>query len=103
MQDQEWTTSYRLETAAKLKQVEDLTDPEHPRVFNVTRCSRCGGQLDLPSVHFMCNHSFHQPRCVLAYSVLTPLLIFPQVHTRKRDGVPELCARTRRHTRDTTE
>ncbi|KAJ7081971.1 hypothetical protein C8R43DRAFT_338381 [Mycena crocata] len=62
--DQEWTTSYRLETAAKLKQVEDLADPEHPRVFNVTRCSGCGGQLDLPSVHFMCNHSFHQPRCI---------------------------------------
>ncbi|KAJ7630509.1 hypothetical protein FB45DRAFT_1150875 [Roridomyces roridus] len=62
--DQEWTTSYRLETAAKLKQVEDLADPEHPRVFNVTRCSGCGGQLDLPTVHFMCNHSFHQPRCI---------------------------------------
>ncbi|KAJ6626828.1 hypothetical protein B0H10DRAFT_2210720 [Mycena sp. CBHHK59/15] len=62
--DQEWTTSYRLETAAKLKQVEDLADMEHPRVFNVTRCSGCGGQLDLPSVHFMCNHSFHQPRCI---------------------------------------
>ncbi|KAJ7462780.1 hypothetical protein B0H11DRAFT_1815908 [Mycena galericulata] len=62
--DQEWTSSYRLETAAKLKQVEDLADPEHPRVFNVTRCSGCGGQLDLPSVHFMCNHSFHQPRCI---------------------------------------
>ncbi|PBK93283.1 hypothetical protein ARMGADRAFT_1012979 [Armillaria gallica] len=58
--DQEWTNSYRMETTAKLKQVQDLSDPEHPRVFHVTRCSRCGGQLDLPSVHFMCNHSYHQ-------------------------------------------
>lgn len=49
-----------METTAKLKQVQDLSDPEHPRVFHVTRCSRCGGQLDLPSVHFMCNHSYHQ-------------------------------------------
>ncbi|KAF8206267.1 hypothetical protein K438DRAFT_1756353 [Mycena galopus ATCC 62051] len=31
--DQKWTTSYQLETAAKLKQVADLADPEHPRVF----------------------------------------------------------------------
>ncbi len=49
-----------METAAKLRQVEELSDPEHPRVFHVTRCTSCGGQLDLPSVHFMCNHSYHQ-------------------------------------------
>lgn len=61
--DRELITSYQLETAAKLKQVEELSDPEHPRVFHVTRCSSCGGQLDLPSVHFMCHHSYHQ-RCL---------------------------------------
>ncbi|KAJ7456594.1 hypothetical protein FB451DRAFT_1143264 [Mycena latifolia] len=73
--DQEWTTSYRLETAAKLKQVEDLTDPEHPRVFNVTRCSGCRAQLDLPSVHFMCNHSFHQPRCIQEHETECPICV----------------------------
>ncbi|KAG5725103.1 Vacuolar protein sorting-associated protein 11 like protein [Termitomyces sp. T112] len=61
--DKELIDSYHLETAAKLKQVEELSDPEHPRVFHVTRCSACSGQLDLPSVHFMCNHSYHQ-RCL---------------------------------------
>ncbi|KAK7036583.1 Vacuolar protein sorting-associated protein 11 [Paramarasmius palmivorus] len=61
--DQEWTNSYRMETAEKLKQVEELSDPEHPKSFTVTRCSSCKGQLDLPSVHFMCNHSYHQ-RCL---------------------------------------
>ncbi|KAG7448346.1 uncharacterized protein BT62DRAFT_947390 [Guyanagaster necrorhizus] len=78
--DQEWTSSYRMETATKLKQVQDLSDPDHPRVFHVTRCSTCGGQLDLPSVHFMCNHSYHQrclmdndtecPKCAREYSVI---------------------------------
>ncbi|KDR73804.1 hypothetical protein GALMADRAFT_251620 [Galerina marginata CBS 339.88] len=61
--DQALTKSYRLETAARLKQVQDLTNTEEPRVFHVTRCSTCLGQLDLPSVHFMCNHSYHQ-RCI---------------------------------------
>ncbi|EKM61891.1 uncharacterized protein PHACADRAFT_205018 [Phanerochaete carnosa HHB-10118-sp] len=61
--DQKLIDSYRTETKAKLKQVEDLSDPEHPRVFHVTQCSACGGQLDLPSLHFMCNHSYHQ-RCL---------------------------------------
>ncbi|KAL1745090.1 hypothetical protein HDZ31DRAFT_37166 [Schizophyllum fasciatum] len=63
--DKEWINSYRLETATKLRQVEDLSDPEHPQIFHVTtrRCTQCSGQLDLPSVHFMCNHSYHQ-RCL---------------------------------------
>ncbi|TFK46662.1 hypothetical protein OE88DRAFT_880671 [Heliocybe sulcata] len=65
------TDSYRVETKAKLKQVEELSDPEHPRVFHVTRCSRCGGQLDLPSVHFMCNHSYHQ-RCLADHDTECP-------------------------------
>jgi len=61
--DSQLTNSYRLETKAKLRQVEELSDPDQPKVFHATQCSACGGQLDLPSVHFMCNHSYHQ-RCV---------------------------------------
>ncbi|KAI0075983.1 hypothetical protein K474DRAFT_1663639 [Panus rudis PR-1116 ss-1] len=61
--DQKLTESYRSETQSKLRQVEELSDPDHPRVFHVTQCSACKGQLDLPSVHFMCNHSYHQ-RCL---------------------------------------
>ena len=59
-QDSQLTTSYRLETKAKLEAVQELSDPEQPKVFHATQCSACGGQLDLPSVHFMCNHSYHQ-------------------------------------------
>ena len=62
-QDQQLIMSYRMETQAKLRQVEELSDPDRPRVFHVTQCSACGGGLDLPAVHFMCNHSYHQ-RCV---------------------------------------
>ncbi|KAI0050858.1 hypothetical protein FA95DRAFT_1603137 [Auriscalpium vulgare] len=78
--DQQLISSYRLESEAKLKQVEDLSDPDHPRVFHVTQCSTCGGQLDLPSVHFMCNHSYHQrclgehdtecPQCARAHGII---------------------------------
>ncbi|KXN91462.1 hypothetical protein AN958_00724, partial [Leucoagaricus sp. SymC.cos] len=61
--DKNLIRSYRLETAEKLKQVEELMDTEHPKVFHVTRCAICKAQLDLPAVHFMCNHSYHQ-RCI---------------------------------------
>ena len=52
--------SYRMETQAKLRQVEELTDPDKPKVFHVTQCAACQGGLDLPAVHFMCGHSYHQ-------------------------------------------
>ena len=59
-QDQELTKSYRLETATMLTQVNELSDTAQPQVFHVTRCSSCHGQLDLPSLHFMCKDSYHQ-------------------------------------------
>ncbi|KAK4697377.1 hypothetical protein P7C70_g8221, partial [Phenoliferia sp. Uapishka_3] len=55
--------SYRSESAKKKKEILELSDPNVPRIFQVTRCSACGGQLDLPAVHFMCRHSYHQ-RCL---------------------------------------
>ena len=38
-QGQQLINSYRLETAIKLRQVEELADPVHPRVFHVTPAS----------------------------------------------------------------
>jgi len=68
--------SYRTETAKKSRDIADLRNPDAPRVFQVTRCSACGGQLELvrpapyadrahwqPTMHFMCKHSFHA-RCL---------------------------------------
>ena len=50
--------SYRTETESKRKEMEDLGSK--PAVFQPTRCTACGRTLDLPRVHFMCKHSFHQ-------------------------------------------
>lgn len=59
-QDQALFASYRAETIKKRKEIQELSDPDAPRIFQVTRCSACQGQLDLPAVHFMCRHSYHQ-------------------------------------------
>lgn len=72
--DEQLTASYRLETATKLKQVQELSDPDHPRLFHATQCSQCSGHLDLPSIHFMCNHSFHQ-RCLGDHDTECPLCV----------------------------
>ncbi|KAL8685594.1 MAG: hypothetical protein Q9224_005757 [Gallowayella concinna] len=53
--------SYRGETDAKRKEMDELGTKA--AVFQTRRCSACGGSLDLPTVHFLCKHSFHQ-RCL---------------------------------------
>ncbi|KIX00050.1 uncharacterized protein Z518_10977 [Rhinocladiella mackenziei CBS 650.93] len=50
--------SYRTETASKKSELADLGSK--PVVFQARRCSSCGRNLTLPTVHFMCKHSFHQ-------------------------------------------
>ncbi|KAE8211560.1 hypothetical protein CF327_g4702 [Tilletia walkeri] len=78
--DRRLTTSYRDETSKKLTELSELSDPNTAHVFQTTKCSACGGQLDLPTVHFLCKHSYHQrclgetetdcPNCARAYGVI---------------------------------
>jgi len=72
MQNRKLIEDYRRETEKKAKEINDLkgryltlNDNANlsARVFQVTRCTACGMPLDLPTVHFMCKHSFHQ-RCL---------------------------------------
>ncbi|KAL9104803.1 MAG: hypothetical protein Q9163_000301 [Psora crenata] len=50
--------SYRTETESKRKEMDDLGTK--PTVFQARRCAACSRSLDLPTVHFLCKHSFHQ-------------------------------------------
>lgn len=51
----------RTDTEKRRSELADLGTK--PAVFQATRCSDCGQGLDLPAVHFLCKHSFHQ-RCL---------------------------------------
>jgi vacuolar protein sorting-associated protein 11 len=53
--------AFRSETDQRRAELDDLRSK--PAVFQATRCSDCGQQLELPAVHFLCKHSFHQ-RCL---------------------------------------
>ncbi|CAK7197982.1 Vacuolar protein sorting-associated protein 11 [Sporothrix eucalyptigena] len=54
-------TSFRQETEQRRTELADLESK--PAVFQATRCSQCALPLELPVVHFLCKHSFHQ-RCL---------------------------------------
>jgi hypothetical protein len=52
---------FRTETEQRRAEITDLG--AKPAVFQATRCPVCTQVLDLPAVHFLCKHSFHQ-RCL---------------------------------------
>ena len=52
---------HRAQTEAKRAELAALDS--RPTVFQARRCALCGAALDLPTVHFLCKHSFHQ-RCL---------------------------------------
>lgn len=49
------------ETSAMKKEIQDLRT--NARIFQLSKCTACTFTLDLPAVHFLCMHSFHQ-RCL---------------------------------------
>ncbi|BFZ58955.1 Vacuolar protein sorting-associated protein 11 [Savitreella phatthalungensis] len=55
-------TSYREEATTKRAEARELATTSI--ALQQQRCSRCNATLDLPAVHFLCKHAFHQ-RCVL--------------------------------------
>ncbi|KAI9206228.1 uncharacterized protein BJ171DRAFT_43595 [Polychytrium aggregatum] len=60
-ENQKMTKSYQEETEKMRQQISDLKT--NPVVFQATKCSTCLQPLELPTVHFMCKHSYHQ-RCL---------------------------------------
>lgn len=52
---------YQEETSNMRKEIQDLRT--NARIFQLSKCSFCSFTLELPAVHFMCMHSFHQ-RCL---------------------------------------
>lgn len=63
--DSELTNKYRKDIDVLKEQLETL---KHGTiVIQGSRCSACNHPLELPSVHFLCQHSYHQ-HCFQSYS-----------------------------------
>ncbi|CAI9266352.1 unnamed protein product [Lactuca saligna] len=60
-EDRRMIDKYQEETLTMRKEIQDLRT--NARIFQLSKCSACTFTLDLPAVHFMCMHSFHQ-RCL---------------------------------------
>ncbi|XP_004856813.1 vacuolar protein sorting-associated protein 11 homolog isoform X1 [Heterocephalus glaber] len=64
-QDELRVQRYREETTHIRQEIQELK--ASPKIFQKTKCSICNSALELPSVHFLCGHSFHQ-HCFESYS-----------------------------------
>jgi hypothetical protein len=64
-EDERLVNQYHEETEKMRTQIEQLRTTA--KIFQNSKCSVCSHSLDLPSVHFLCQHSFHQ-HCFESYS-----------------------------------
>eukprot|EP01104_Vermistella_antarctica_P005197 TRINITY_DN1563_c0_g1_i1.p1 TRINITY_DN1563_c0_g1~~TRINITY_DN1563_c0_g1_i1.p1 ORF type:complete len:989 (-),score=293.81 TRINITY_DN1563_c0_g1_i1:110-3076(-) len=69
-EDRHEVEAYKEETENMRAEMEELSTGA--RIFQLSRCSICSTQLDLPAVHFLCRHSFHQ-RCLFDDSKECPI------------------------------
>lgn len=72
------------EIAGLRKETEMMHDEMHElqtkaKVFRPGNCHLCGDELELPAVHFLCEHSFHQ-NCLAESKDECPLCIEDQKH-----------------------
>ncbi|XP_017782805.1 PREDICTED: vacuolar protein sorting-associated protein 11 homolog [Nicrophorus vespilloides] len=63
--DKELTNKYRKDTETLRNKVEELK--YNPILIQGSRCAACNHTLELPSLHFLCQHSYHQ-HCFQSYS-----------------------------------
>ncbi|XP_059057678.1 vacuolar protein sorting-associated protein 11 homolog [Achroia grisella] len=63
--EQELATKYKAESEKMKAQIQTLQN--EPITFQSSRCAACSRQLELPTIHFFCQHSFHQ-HCFQSYS-----------------------------------
>ncbi|XP_059661201.1 vacuolar protein-sorting-associated protein 11 homolog [Cornus florida] len=60
-EDRRAIEKYQEEALTMRREIQDLRT--NARIFQLSKCTACTFTLDLPAVHFMCMHSFHQ-RCL---------------------------------------
>ena len=56
--DAKLTEKYRVDTQKIRQEIDKIRT--NTIIFQSSRCSACNQDLELPSVHFMCQHSYHQ-------------------------------------------
>ncbi|XP_028322374.1 vacuolar protein sorting-associated protein 11 homolog [Gouania willdenowi] len=63
--DESKICQYREETTHLRCEIQELKTSA--KIFQKTKCNMCNSPLELPSVHFLCSHSFHQ-HCFESYA-----------------------------------
>ncbi|CEP09879.1 hypothetical protein [Parasitella parasitica] len=92
-QNEELIKSYREETEKRRKEIEELQTSA--RIFQVQKCTGCEGNLDLPAIHFLCRHSYHQrclgdndrecPQCAIQHRMISEIRRTQEANADRHD------------------
>ncbi|KAJ9457325.1 Vacuolar protein sorting-associated protein 11-like protein [Diplonema papillatum] len=105
--DQDQKEIRELQALTQKYREEIRSQQSEAQIFQFSRCMSCGGGLELPAVHFMCKHSYHQnclaepdkcPQCSATFSRILDVnknledtvenheMFFRQLNQPGRDG-----------------
>lgn len=92
-QNEELIASYREETEKRRQEIDELQTSA--RIFQVQKCTGCDGMLDLPAVHFLCRHSYHQrclgdndrecPQCAIQHRMISEIRRTQEANADRHD------------------
>ncbi|ETO07662.1 RING zinc finger-containing protein [Reticulomyxa filosa] len=68
-QDEKEIEQHKKDITKMERQIEELSTKA--KTFQGTKCAECNMQLELPTIHFLCGHSFHS-RCLHTKEVKCP-------------------------------
>jgi hypothetical protein len=83
VQDERLIDQYAAEINKMRQEIENLQS--RAKLIQNTRCAACGRQLELPTVHFMCDHSYHAKYVYMA-------VFHVQEHEPPCKAVPRVCS-----------
>lgn len=64
-ENEELINKYKDDTEKMRQQIEEMKTK--PKLFQASKCCGCNHPLELPSIHFLCDHSYHQ-HCFESYA-----------------------------------
>lgn len=85
--EQQLSNKYR-EESSRMKELTSVLQRQ-PVVFQSSRCAVCNKPLELPTMHFLCQHSFHQS-CFTTYAESETECVVCANARRRPDSQPQI-------------
>jgi len=97
--------NYKKDTEAMRQQIDELKNGNV--IFQVSKCEACGRPLELPTIHFLCKHSYHLrclgendqtcPKCAPEHRMIMDAIRLQESNTLSQDVLNQQLEKSNDH------